>query len=165
MIKNLLLFFCFILCSSASAQTVLSLDTAPLGEAKTVILPTYNNLLKLRMADSAQFIAAMKYYGYEQIKGLHGSYCTIDEDDYYVSMDDKYSTSVFFGVNTPYPQALEDDIKKRFPDAKHETIGSSEFYTITINDAGGRHFQTVNIDKKGIGTDKAGGSGQLTIVK
>src|SRR5476651_578494 len=107
------------------AHKPLTLDTAPLGGAETVILPTYDNLVKLCMLDSISFATAMKQFGYSPMLTLRGRFIADKTDDYFVKWD-KYSVEIYFNVNTTYPQALEADIKKRFPRAEHKTVNTTE---------------------------------------
>jgi hypothetical protein len=155
--KYFLLLACGLWALSASAQTRLTLYTAPLGKAPTVILPTYDNLLKLRMADIAQFDATMKYYGYIKSKESPGSYYPANDADYSVSRE-QYKITIFFLVNTVYPQALEDEIKKKFPDTvPRKPIENRVIYDILINNASGQFI----IDKIVPGDDDEGSGGAI----
>ncbi len=144
--KKLLSIIGCLVCLSAAAQNQATLETATVGGEKMVILPTYNNLIKLSAIDSAQMDTFLQKYGYEQ-EGTAGNFSSGD-DNFDVDKRSK-EVDVMFEVKTDYFSALRDDIKKRFPNAvpttKNAYGATTDTYIIAWNDAKGQHVQQLSI--------------------
>jgi hypothetical protein len=159
--KKLLFIVCFLTYLSTSAQVQPVLDTAPLAGSKKVVLPTYNNLVKLSGIDSLQMENFLEPYDYVH-EGTAGSFSS--EDDNFDIYKGHTETDVMFSIKTDYFKALSDDIKKRFPNAVRTTTNAygqaKETYMITWTDAKGQHIQQLSITE-----DTASGGASFTVLK
>jgi hypothetical protein len=146
MIKTIFFVALNFLCIAALGQSIVTLDTALMDGTITVILPTYNNLLHLKVLDSAEFSAVAGRYGYTPYGAAGDLYVAQGLKKYYLRKN-RYSTGVFFDVNCKYFKDLEDDIKKRFPDIAHSAPQALEQYAISVTDDAGTHAYLIYIVK------------------
>jgi len=144
--KKLLFIVCFLTYLSTSAQVQPVLDTAPLAGSKKVVLPTYNNLVKLSGIDSLQMENFLQPYDYVH-EGTAGSFSS--EDDNFDVYKGHTETDVSFSIKTDYFRALNDDVKNRFPNAIHTTTAAygepTETYIITWSDKNGQHIRKLSV--------------------
>jgi hypothetical protein len=155
-IKIPFLFILNFLSIAALGQSLITLDTTTLDGATKVILPTYNNLLQLKLLDSAEFRATADRYGYTQYGNAGDLYVAQGLKKYYLRKN-RFSTGVFFDVNCKYFKELEDDVKKRFPEIVHSSAQALEQYAINITDNGRTHAYLIYIVKPSDDDDDAPG--------
>lgn len=156
--KKLISIIGCLVCLSAVAQKQIPLDTAPVGAEKIVILPTYNNLLKLSAIDSSQMDTFLQKYSYTH-EGTAGGFSS-EGDDFDVYKGNK-EVDIMLGIKTDYFGALRDDVKKRFPNLVPATKDAhGETYLIPWSDVKGQHIQQLRITE-----DTVSGGVSLTILK
>ena len=159
--KKLLLIVSCLVSLSAAAQNQVTLETATVGGEKTVILPTYDNLLKLSGIDSVQMEGFLKNYGYEQ-EPTAGNFSSAG-DNFGVDKRSK-QVVIMFEIKTDHFSTLRDDIRKRFPNAlittKNASGQTTDTYIITWSDAKGQHVRQLVTTE-----DNMSGSVSFTVLK
>jgi hypothetical protein len=147
--KRALIFFCFFVAMEccAGAQTATLLDTIAAAGGKAVILPTYDNLFKLLKVSSKHIAATLQQYNYAEDEENPGTFAIPHNN---IRKEDK-EVYMFYSVTADYVryfEALEDDIKKRFPDVKHETAEHNiEVYGFTVRGKGKDKYYNITIIK------------------
>ncbi|MEO6830649.1 MAG: hypothetical protein ABI378_00450 [Chitinophagaceae bacterium] len=169
--KNLLaLIFC-LLCIhfNAASQTSLKLTTATMDDVKNIILPTFGNLSGLLTADQNRFLATMKQYKY-----------TDDDNskiEYYKSTTDvirnkdeqdglQYVTLEYNDLKAPEEAALhamEDDIKRQFPNAVVTENEASKIYDFDVKSPKGNHHYKAYINTGNISSASTNPGGSATL--
>ena len=136
--KAFIILFCTIgVYNSASAQSVLSLQTTSIKDA-TVITPVLSNMFKLLKASKEDFVATVKGLNYTQSKpdDPNTYQASGTEQVYNVDKEDK-DIDIFFSDNGSYAKKVKDDFLSEYPDARHRSMdGGIEAYYFDKTEGG-----------------------------
>ena len=136
--KLIAIFFCTttIFCS-ASAQNIVSVQTASIGDA-TVITPLLSNLFKLLKASKEDFVATVKSLNYTQSKPDDpNTYQASGTEQVYNIDKEETDLDIFFSDNGSYARKVKDDFLAEYSDARHRSMdGGIEAYYFDKTDGG-----------------------------
>jgi hypothetical protein len=123
------------------AQNAVKLDIAPLSGAKTVILPTLDNLVALIEADDAQYEAMMTKYNYVHYDaaGPHTYHAQGTTEDFLVSRTGKFVDIYFMKVSGDYAKTTEKKFLKNFSYSNYKLLaGGKQSYLFAFKKRRGR---------------------------